>query len=52
MPVQNISAVTLAVKDMARAVDFYQVKVGRELLNGGIHQLQGGARLLESHSGN
>jgi catechol 2,3-dioxygenase-like lactoylglutathione lyase family enzyme len=33
--VQNISAVTLAVKDMARAVDFYQVKVGLELLYGG-----------------
>ena len=32
MTVQNISAVTLAVKDMARAVDFYQVKVGLELL--------------------
>ena len=35
MMVQNISSVTLAVKDMARAVDFYQVKVGLELLYGG-----------------
>ena len=35
MTVQNISAVTLAVKDMARAVDFYQVIVGLELLYGG-----------------
>ena len=35
MTVQNISAVTLAVKDMARAVDFDHVKVGLELLYGG-----------------
>ncbi len=35
MTVQNISAVTLAVKDMARAVDFYQGKVELELLYGG-----------------
>ena len=35
MTVQNISAVTLAGKAMARAVDFYQVKVGLELLYGG-----------------
>ncbi len=35
MTVQNISAVTLAVRDMARAVDFYQAKVGLELLYGG-----------------
>ena len=35
MMVQNISAVTLAVKNMARAVDFYQVKIGLELLYGG-----------------
>jgi uncharacterized glyoxalase superfamily protein PhnB len=33
--VQNISAVTLAVKDMARAVDFYQTKVGLVLRYGG-----------------
>lgn len=34
MPIQSISAVTLAVHDMARAVDFY-AKVGFELLYGG-----------------
>ena len=33
--VQQISAVTLAVRDMARAVDFYRNKVGMELLYGG-----------------
>lgn len=35
MTVRHISAVTLAVKDMAAAVDFYQAKVGLELLYGG-----------------
>ena len=35
MPVHHISAVTLAVKDMANAVVFYQDKVGLELLYGG-----------------
>ena len=35
MTVQHISAVTLAVKDMAAAVEFYQAKVGLELLYGG-----------------
>ena len=35
MTVQHISAVTLAVKDMAPAVDFYQAKVGLELRYGG-----------------
>ena len=35
MTVQHISAVTLAVKDMARAVDFYQAKVRLDLLHGG-----------------
>lgn len=34
MPIQSISAVTLAVREMARAVDFYR-KVGFELLYGG-----------------
>ena len=35
MTVPNISAVTLAVRDMAIAVEFYQAKVGLELLYGG-----------------
>ena len=35
MTVQSISAVTLAVRDMARSVEFYQSKVGLELLYGG-----------------
>ena len=35
MTVQHISAVTLAVRDMTRAVDFYQQKVGLDLLYGG-----------------
>ncbi len=35
MTVQQISAVTLAVRDMARAVEFYQAKVGLDLLYGG-----------------
>ena len=35
MTARNISAVTLAVKDMSQAVDFYQFKVGLELLYGG-----------------
>lgn len=35
MTVQKISAVTLAVRDMARSVDFYRDKVGLELLYGG-----------------
>lgn len=35
MTVLRISAVTLAVRDMARSVDFYQSKVGLELLHGG-----------------
>ena len=35
MTVQRISAVTLAVADMARAMDFYRAKVGLELLYGG-----------------
>ena len=35
MTVQHISAVTLAVRDMARAVDFYREKVGLELQYGG-----------------
>ena len=35
MTVQRISAVTLAVADMARAIDFYRDKVGMELLYGG-----------------
>ena len=35
MTVQQISAVTLAVRDMARAVDFYNDKVGLEMLHGG-----------------
>ena len=35
MTVQHISAVTLAVRDMARAVDFYREKVGMDLLYGG-----------------
>ena len=34
MQVQHISAVTLAVQDMARSVDFYQ-KLGMELSYGG-----------------
>ena len=33
--VQHISAVTLAVRDMATAVDFYQAKVGLGLRYGG-----------------
>ena len=35
MTVEHISAVTLAVKDMARGVDFYRARVGLELLYGG-----------------
>ena len=35
MTIQHISAITLAVRDMAGAVDFYQQKVGLELLYGG-----------------
>lgn len=35
MTVQRISAVTLAVREMARSVDFYQFRVGLELLYGG-----------------
>lgn len=35
MNVKSISAVTLAVADMARSVDFYQDKVGLEMLYGG-----------------
>ena len=35
MTVQHISTVTLAVKDMARAVDFYQANVGLVLRYGG-----------------
>lgn len=35
MTVQSISAVTLAVKDMAVAVEFYREKVGLEMLYGG-----------------
>ena len=35
MTVQKISAVTLAVRDMSRSVDFYRDKVGLELLYGG-----------------
>jgi len=33
--VRSISAITLAVADMARSVDFYRDKVGLELLYGG-----------------
>ena len=35
MTVRHIRAVTLAVRDMAAAVDFYQAKVGLEPLYGG-----------------
>ena len=35
MAVRQISAVTLAVEDMARSVSFYQTTVGLELLYGG-----------------
>jgi catechol 2,3-dioxygenase-like lactoylglutathione lyase family enzyme len=35
MNVNSISAVTLAVADMARSVDFYRNKVGMEMLYGG-----------------
>ena len=35
MTVQKISAVTLAVRDMARSVDFYRNNVGLEMLHGG-----------------
>lgn len=35
MNVRSISAVTLAVTDMARSVDFYRNKVGLEILYGG-----------------
>ena len=35
MTVRQISAVTLAVRDMARAVDFYRDKVGLEIRYGG-----------------
>ena len=36
MEIQHISAVTLAVQDMARSVDFYK-KLGLDLLYGGEH---------------
>ena len=36
MKIQHISAVTLAVQDMAQSVDFYR-KLGLELLYGGEH---------------
>ena len=36
MKVQHISAVTLAVQDMVRSVDFYN-KLGLQLLHGGEH---------------
>ena len=35
MNVRSISAVTFAVADMARSVDFYRDKVGLEMLYGG-----------------
>ncbi len=35
MTVQQISAVTLAVRDMAKSVDFYRDKVGLPMLYGG-----------------
>jgi catechol 2,3-dioxygenase-like lactoylglutathione lyase family enzyme len=35
LTVQRISAVTLAVRDMARSVEFYQLHVGLRLLYGG-----------------
>ena len=35
MPVEAISAVTLAVRDMARSVEFYQEQIGLEFLYGG-----------------
>ena len=35
MSVQHISAITLAVRRMDRAVDFYREKVGLEMLYGG-----------------
>ena len=35
MNVRSISAVTLAVADMARSVDFYRDKIGLEILHGG-----------------
>ena len=34
--IRSISAVTLAVSDMARSVDFYRNKVGLEILYGGV----------------
>ena len=36
MTIKSISAVTLAVKDMARAVEFYRDRVGMTLLYGGL----------------
>ena len=35
MTIKSISAITLAVKDMARAVGFYRERVGMDLLYGG-----------------
>ena len=35
MTVQSISAITLAVREMPRSVDFYQGKVGLTMLYGG-----------------
>jgi catechol 2,3-dioxygenase-like lactoylglutathione lyase family enzyme len=35
MTVTSISAITLAVANMARSLDFYQTRVGLELLYGG-----------------
>ena len=37
MTVEQINAVTLAVRDMVRSVEFYQNHVGLELLYGGGH---------------
>ena len=49
MTVQRISAVTLAVREMPRSVDFYQSKVGLELLHGGAGASFTGFRLGDGY---
>ena len=49
MTVQSINAVTLAVQDMARSVDFYHDKVGMELLYGGTAASFSSFRIGQGH---
>ena len=49
LTVHSINAVTLAVQDMARAVDFYQDKVGMELEYGGTAASFSSFRIGQGH---